>query len=542
MMAGSPSTPLHAPAKRAAYAVVGFIVSLTGGLSNALVSANLTNLQGALGAYAAEMAWLPAAYVMTNVSMNLLLVKFRQEFGLRLFTEMFLMLYALVCIGHLFVNDLGSAIAVRAAHGMTGAALSSLGLYYTLQAFPAAHRMRGMALALGLSSLALPIARLLPSGLLEFSEWRGLYLFELGLCLLSLGCVLLLKLPPGDRLKTFERTDFLTFVLFAPGMALLCAVLSLGRPLWWFETPWLGWALAGAVVLLTAAMAIEHFRRNPLINTRWWGSAGMLRLALVMVLFRIVLSEQSVGAVGLLQALGLNTDQIRGVFHAVLAGTVAGIATSALTIDPKRLLPPVVVALLLMICGALMDSRATSLTRPAQMYASQFLLAYGSCLFLAPALLSRIGQVVTQPKNLVSFSVLFGISQNLGGLIGSAVLGSFQIVREKFHASQLAEHLTLLDPQVAARLQAGAAAYGHVLTDPALRSARGSASLATTVTREANVLAYNDTFLLIAGIAAATLLLLLGAALRQRLAATPTAAAPTAAPPAASTAPLTDTV
>ena len=64
-------------------------------------------MQAAQGQYALwsdarpidEMAWLPAAYVMTNVCMNLLLVKFRQQFGLRAFTEVFLVLYALVTFG-----------------------------------------------------------------------------------------------------------------------------------------------------------------------------------------------------------------------------------------------------------------------------------------------------------------------------------------------------------------------------------------------------------------------------------------------------------
>ena len=48
--------------------------------------------------------------------------------------------------------------------------------------------------------------------------------FELGMALLSFGCVLMLKLPPGDRVKAFEKIDFLTFSLFAPGVACLCAV------------------------------------------------------------------------------------------------------------------------------------------------------------------------------------------------------------------------------------------------------------------------------------------------------------------------------
>lgn len=157
---GSPSTPLHSTPKRLAYAAVGVLVAVTGGLGNSLVVANLPYLQGSLGATTAEMAWLPAAYVMTNVSMNLLLVKFRQQFGLRAFTEVFLVLYALVTFGHLFVNDLNSAVAVRAAHGMVGAALSSLGLYYMVQAFPAKWRLKALVLGLGTSQLALPLARL----------------------------------------------------------------------------------------------------------------------------------------------------------------------------------------------------------------------------------------------------------------------------------------------------------------------------------------------------------------------------------------------
>ena len=504
LLPGSPSTPNHPTWLRFAYLFVGILVTLTGGLGNALVSVNLLSLQGALGAYATETAWLPAAYVMTNVSMNLLLVKFRQQFGLRLFTEFFLVLYALVTFGHLFVDDLASAIAVRAFHGMVGAALSSLGLYYTLQAFKKEWRLKGMIVALGAAQLALPVAYIFSSDLLQFAEWRGLYLFEMGLTLFSLGCVLMLKLPPSDRMKTFERLDFLTFGLFAPGMALLVAALTFGRLLWWMETPWIGAALAGAIVLIAAAIFVEHHRARPLLNTRWLASADIVRLGLSMILIRVVLSEQGTGAVGFLRAVGLNNDQMQALFVIVLIGTVAGVAVSALTFSIKHLSAPVVIALLLMAAGSFIDAQATSSTRPEQMYASQFLLAFGGAMFLGPSVIAMIGSVISNPANLISFSVLFGLSQNLGGLIGSAALGSFQVVREKFHSSQLVEHLGMFDPQVASRVQQGAAAYGRLLTDPAARSARGLSALGATATREANVLAYNDVFLVIGLIALAT--------------------------------------
>ncbi|OCR24886.1 MFS transporter [Pseudomonas syringae] len=503
---GSPSTPLHSTGKRWAFALVGVIVALTGGLGNALVVANLPYLQGSLAATTAEIAWLPAAYVMTNVSMNLLLVKFRQQFGLRAFTEVFLVLYALVTFGHLFVNDINSAIAVRAAHGMVGAALSTLGLYYMIQAFPTKWRLKALVLGLGTAQLAVPMARLVSEDLLQIAEWRGLYLFELGMALLSLGCVLLLKLPPGDRFKAFEKLDFLTFGLLSTGFALLCAVLSLGRIDWWLEQTWIGVASAASIALIMAGLAIEHNRRNPLLITRWLGSGKILRLALAVILFRVVLSEQSIGAVGFLQALNMGSEQLHTLYAVMLFGSVAGLAVSAWTINPAHLITPLIISLAMMATGAWMDSGATNLTRQSNMYVSQFLLAFGGTFFLGPTLVLGVSGVIANPRNMVSFSVLFGITQNIGGLIGSAALGTFQIVREKFHSSVLVEHLTLINPQVQARLQSSSASYAGAIADPSTRTNQGIRAIATAATREANVLAYNDVFMLIAVIAVLTMI------------------------------------
>ncbi|MCD0280922.1 MFS transporter [Xanthomonas melonis] len=501
---GSASTPLHPTRRRIQYGLVGVVVALTGGLSNALVTANLPYLQGVLGAYSTEMAWLPAAYVMTNISANLLLVKFRQQFGLRRFTEIFLALYAAIAFAHLFVHSLGSAITVRAAHGLVGAALSSLGLYYVIQAFPNAYRLKAVVLGLGITQLALPLARVFSTDLLEFGQWQGLYLFEFGLAVFALACVLALKLPPGDRYRVFEPLDFLTFGLFATGAAGLAAVLSLGRLLWWTSTPWLGVVLASSIVLLCAATWIEHNRRNPMINTRWLASGDMLRLGLAILLIRLVLSEQSTGAIGFFQTLGLANTQLQTLFALMLLGAVLGVAASAWLINPARIAEHLIIAVAAICIGCFMDADATSLTRPEQMYVSQFLLAFGSTFFIGPAMVAGIGRVIAQPGNLISFIVLFGMAQNMGGLLGSALLGTVQVVREKYHSSQLVEHLVLTDPQVAARVQAYASAYGHTIGDPALRQAQGVRALGSVATREANVLAYNDVFLLIGCIAIAT--------------------------------------
>ncbi|ATZ11262.1 MFS transporter [Erwinia amylovora] len=506
LLPGSPSTPQHPAHKRIAFGIIGLLICITGALSNALVTANLTNLQGVFAAYNNEIAWLPAVYVMGNISINLLLVKFRQQYGLRIFTEAFLVLYVLVAFFHLLVNDLSSAIIVRAAHGMVGAALSSLGIYYQVQAWPARHRLKALAIGLGASQLAIPLARLFSTELLQLEQWRGLYLFELGLALMTLGAVLIIKLPPGERSKVFEKKDFLTFFLMAPGMALFCGVLSLGRIEWWTSTPWLGICLALGLVLVTAAVLVEHNRSNPLINTRWLGSGAIFRLGIVMILLRMMLAEQNTGAIGYLQQIGMQNDQMQGLALAILAGVAAGIICSALTINPKHLSWPIMLSLVIVMVASLMDAQSSPLTRANNMYFSQFLLGFSSSFFIAPALLLGISSVVTQPKNLVSFVVLFGMSQSLGGLMGSALLGTFQTWREKYHSSMLGDRLSLLDPNVTNRLMHYNNLFASQTGDNILLSAQSTTQLQTVATLQANVLGYNDVYILTAALAGVTLL------------------------------------
>ncbi|UXN73838.1 hypothetical protein N8D56_24755 [Devosia sp. A8/3-2] len=82
-------------------------------------------------------------------------------------------------------------------------------------------------------------------------------------------------------------------------------------------------------------------------------------------------------------------------------------------------------------------------------------------------------------------------------------------LREQFHSNVIAQGITLLDPLVVQRVQAYGGAYARVLTDPAQRDAKGLALLGQSATQQANVLAYNDLFLLIFAATLATIAVLL---------------------------------
>jgi hypothetical protein len=77
------------------------------------------------------------------------------------------------------------------------------------------------------------------------------------------------------------------------------------------------------------------------------------------------------------------------------------------------------------------------------------------------------------------------------------VFGTFQTVREKFHSHELVQQIVLTNPLDAQRLADSGRRLGAVIGDPMLRSAEGAALLSQQVSREANILAYNDVFLVI---------------------------------------------
>ena len=112
---GSPATPDHPALRRVAYFAIGTLLGLTGGFINALLSANLPQIQGALGLTSVPGGWLTAAYSMTNVCMSLLMIKFRQQFGIQRFTRRVLAGFVALNFAQLFVHSYGTELVVRGA-------------------------------------------------------------------------------------------------------------------------------------------------------------------------------------------------------------------------------------------------------------------------------------------------------------------------------------------------------------------------------------------------------------------------------------------
>ena len=257
--------------------------------------------------------------------------------------------------------------------------------------------------------------------------------------------------------------------------------------------------LLGCIPLFAGAYIIESHRAWPLLQLEWLTTSDILRFAGVALLVRIALAEQTYGSVGLLTSGGLTNDQLHTLFVIVALAIVAGLIISCLTYSKEGLVKQVAVAALIIALGAFLDSGANNLTRPPQIYLSQALIGFGTTLFICPAFVYIFFKMMLKgASHFVSFVVLFAATQNIGALAGSALLGSYEFIQAHHHAAYLAEHVSLADPQVVQRFQAGTSTVASALPDPALRTAEGAALLGQGLNAEANIQAFDDVFRLVA--------------------------------------------
>lgn len=494
---GSPAAIAHPTYKRFLYFFIGLFVAISGSLSNGFITANLPLLQGEYGLTPAEAAWIPAAYVMANVSSNLILFKARQQYGLRLFSEIGLVLFIGVMLLHLFVHTYEMAIFARVISGLLAAPLSSLGMYYIMQAFRRAHFGRAIYMALGFQQLGIPLAWIMSPYLVDVNDWRIFYTFELGLALCCLAMVVSLKLPRSLRIAVFEYQDLFTFALLATGFALLCIVLTQGPIQWWFEADWLAYLLIVALILIVVGLTYEHFRVNPLIVTRWLGTSSTVRFIIGAFAIRFLMSEQSYAAVNFLKTMGMGPDQFVSFYVVVLVGIVSGTVFSALTFSKEKMVFHLLGAVILVLCACALDYHLTSDVRPHDFYRSQFLVGFASGMFIGPLLLTGIISALQKgPSHMVTFIVLFSATQTFGGLVGSSFFSTYQQMRTQTYQAQIYNDLSQTTPQVDQRIQVLTQSAHQYSLDPALDHQQAMRTLNQSIGREAQVRAYNDVIFL----------------------------------------------
>jgi hypothetical protein len=81
---------------------------------------------------------------------------------------------------------------------------------------------------------------------------------------------------------------------------------------------------------------IELNRKNHLIDIRWLTSREILHLTGALMVSRLVLSEQTSGAINFLRNAGMLNEQMAGLYWVILAGVIASGVVCAVIMKPGR--------------------------------------------------------------------------------------------------------------------------------------------------------------------------------------------------------------
>ncbi len=496
-MLGSPATPDHPVRRKVFYLLIGIFIGLTASFQNGLLVANLTQIQGEMGLTPVEGGWISVAYNMTNACVTVLLYKIRQQFGMSLFSKITLFfLLAATSMQWLVSSNLLSTmtgisiepyyleLVARGFSGVVASAMTVLSIFYCLQGMPTARRISGLILGFGLVQFGIPLSRIISPYLAVDGQLEGLFLFQVGLSLICFGLINILELPPGNTEKVFEKLDLVSFGFFASGLATLSVFLVQGRIQWW-TMPWLSYPLIIAVVTISIALWIETHRKNPMLQVRWMRSRTIIAFMITGAVMRILLSEQSVGAAGLLANLGYGNDQLIVFYAIILVASILALVISIFTTKATDLRRPVIFAVALIAIGAWIDTGVSLNSAPYMFYFSQFIIAFAAVYFMGPMVFEGMFRAIANgPAYIISFSVIFGISQTIGGLAGAAGIQAFTTIRTQMHYADMVSSMTTTDPATMTQMLQG-------------------------VQRQATVAAYDDLFFLMAVSATITALYLL---------------------------------
>lgn len=515
--AAPPAMPFH---RALPYFLAATVIGLAQGLGQGFVSANIPQIAGDLGISTTDASWLMAVYMIPRATLPLILIKVRTQFGLRRFAEIGVIAFAVMAFASVWTVDFRSAIVVQLFSGAAAAPLSTLAFLYMLEPLSPQNKMRfGLPLVMMIVLIGPNLARVVSPSLIGDGGLTGVHLASLGLALISLAVVWLLPLRPIERAKVIVAGDFVSFALISAGFSGIVIAVVMGPIHWWTTTPWIGWVLAGSVLALTLAVIVELCRTSPLVDFRWLATPAMLHLTVTLLLFRLVLSEQSTGAPRMFQVLGVAPSALEVLFAVICIASVIGALACMGWMQPGR--EPVyhAAALILIAAAAWMDAQSTTQTRPHEFLISQGLIGFASMLFMPPAMVMGLGAAMRKgPNYLLSFIIVFIATQSLGGVIGSGLFTTFTNQRQVFHLQTLTEQLAATDPMAVSAVAQGAAMFSAISPDMAADRAQATSLLLQGVGTEAWVMAYNDAYFVIFLIAVAVLAGLLLHLLRDALA------------------------
>lgn len=479
-------------------------------VDTSIVNVALPQMQASLGVTLSEVGWVITSYAIANVIILPLSAWLGDAVGKKRFFVFSLVAFVAASMLCGLAHSLGMLVFARVLQGLFGGGLLAKAQSFLWETFPPEERGAAQAL-FGIVAIAGPaIGPTLGGYIVTNLDWRWIFYvnFPIGLLAISMAATFL---PEDGPRKATGSIDWLSLGLMATGLGALQTFLEEGYSESWFESPLIVVCAALAVVCLVLFVERQLSSSSPVVDLRvlryrslWAGCicAAVLGMGLYGAMFAVPIFAQSVMRY---------TSQQTGML--MLPGALASaFAMPVMARLLRKFEPRVLVAggSVLVICSLWMLSRMNPQTNEDELFWPLIVRGFGTVMMFLPMSMATFGAVPV--KDVSKATGLYNLTRQLGGSIGIAVLTTVLSSRTAFHRSVLVEKLGVSDVATAERLRALTAGFMAKGFDPASAKAQALTVLDGSVSLQASVMSFADSFWLVALVFLCTmpLILLLG--------------------------------
>ncbi|MBL8538152.1 MAG: DHA2 family efflux MFS transporter permease subunit [Hyphomonadaceae bacterium] len=468
-----------------------------------IVASAIGSIQAGVSASRDEISWVQTAYLIAEVIGIPLSGFLGRALGTRLLFCLSALSFSLSSLLCAFSWDIGSLIVFRALQGFCGAAMIPTTMATLYLVFPRRLQMVGGAIVGMVSTLGPTLGPTLGGYVAEALGWRALFWVNLlpGLIITVVAWRAMERLGEGDH-SLLRKIDGLGLVGLAAFLGAAEYVLEEGPAAEWFASSEIvSWTLVsgvGAAIFFWRAFSVE----TPIVDLRpfrtpTFAVGAALGFIVGLSLFSTVfLTPLFLGSVRGYSALQIGeTMFVQGLTMFVAGPILGGIGRR---LQDTRVFGGI--GFLLVALGSLTQAHLTAQAGFWELLWPQIFRGIGLIMTFSAVMQPALSSL---PPHLVhAGSGLFNTMRNLGGAFGIAALATLQSHAFALHRQELYSAADPANPHVQgmiAQMQAYLAQTGA--PEPERQALMQYAAM---LDREALVMTFNDQFLFLAIVVAAS--------------------------------------
>jgi MFS transporter, DHA2 family, multidrug resistance protein len=480
-------------------AMIGSFMAI---LNIQITNASLLNIEGGIGTGVDNGSWISTSYLIGEIIVIPLTDYLSRVFSFRRYMLASATLFAVFSVACAFTHDLPSMIAMRGLQGFAGGVLIPMAFTLVLTKLPKPQQPIGLAVFALSVTFAPAIGPTIGGYLTENYGWQTIFFVNVLPTIVMVTALFLTLEQTPMQLKLLKDGDWGGIVTMAIGLSALQTVLEEGNKDDWFSSPFIQHLAVVAAVSLSLFVWIELMIEKPLIRLRLLKQRnfGFGTIAATLLGFALFGSVYILPAY-LGQAQHYNSEQI----GAVMAWT--GLPQLILIPLVPKLMQRfdtryiAVIGLMIFAYSCFMNTEMSLDYAGDQLWIPNIVRAIGQAMVLTPLTSVTTGDIA--PQDAAAASGISNMFRNLGGAIGTAVLATVITKREQFHSNIIGQSVTLGSEEVRNRIaQLTSYFMNHGVPDPAAARQQAIIALGNTVRRQALVMGFSDTFMVLTAVLA----------------------------------------